>query len=361
MNLAGPVGKRLLVVGLPILAALAMHGTVAEVVATGLNDRWWLLAGGVAAFSLLIATAGVAFAVTRDRMTVVIVIVGCICSAVLVGFHWQVLAAAAIEAASIWTLSWNVRREEAARLKFSIVKILTYGATFTITLLLVAVAFFAYVGFSRGASTGQLQASIVETGVATLNRTLPVVYRDYRPDMTVNQLIEAQLPGTDELLQPLTKGSFTPQERQDFEQHLSESGIDPKSVDLDKILASQSGEREKFINELRAEIELARQAAIQAAIERIGTSFRTSLSGDQPVEDGLRAILRTQVERLTKPNERFVPPILAVSLFLTLVIFDGVYIWLAWLLASLCFWFYKTLGVVKPVVQTATVTRYEIG
>jgi len=348
------------VLGLPIAASAGFHASIGYVLRWGITEHWWAAALGVVLFSLVIASAGLAAAVTRTRQPLWIVPFGVAISSPLAGFAWQTAVGGGLEVAALVTLMINVRHEESGRVRFSVVKILTYGMTLVIALMLLGVAFFSYAGFSRGATTGKLQDALVEGTVKTLNGSLPVFLKGYAPAMTVDEFIGLQLPDIQAIVSDLSASGFTADDRAKFEQQLLGQGIDPKSADLDRLFAARPDERQVLVAEINRQLSETTQAAISTARDRIAESFGVTLQGSERVDDAFRKILHERISRLTRPNEHLVPPLLAISLFLTLELFTFVYIWLIWLMGLILFFLYRNFNLVLRVEEEVQAIRYEV-
>lgn len=348
------------VFAVPLAAAASLHLALGYILDHGLPGNWWVVGFGVTMFALTLAAVGLAAAVTRGPLCQWLLPLGVGGTAIFAGLAWQVGVGGVVEAAAMLMLILHVRHEEAGRIRFSVVKLLTYGLTLTITLMLLAVALFAYAGFSRNDSADSLQQSIIDSTLRALNTSLPLAVKNYVPEMTVDELIGQQLPDTTELVQGLRRGAFTQSEREEFETKLRADGIDPSAVDLDRLFSAKPEQREALFREIDIKIDETKRAAIDAARERIADSFKISISGNERVDAAMRKIVTQYVERFTRPNQRLVPPLLAVSLFLTLALFAGVYTWLTWLAGITLFAIYRKSKIVTMVEEDVRAIRYEV-
>lgn len=352
--------KLVFVLSLPALVALLLHLSLASLVFQGIHERWWLLAVVVLSFCSLLALAGIVGATTRGRTILFTLPIAVAATSLLLGIHWSVLLGFFVEWLALWLLLFNVRREADARLRLSMVKVLAFGMTISLVLILIAITLFTYRGFVQAVENGQLQRSVVDAAIAAVNRVLPSVYKQYSPDITVDDLIGNQLPSPRSVLDEYRSASQKSLDQSEYAQRLRDAGIDAERIDLDKVRILSQGEYEKLLSEIDTQFDAAKAEALRSAREELSSAVGVAIQGDARVEDALRVILDERIGRFTSQRLSVVAPVLSLSLFLTLIIFTGVYTWLVWGIASGAFWVLCVTGIVSQYEETTTVVRYRV-
>lgn len=352
--------KLVIVLCLPLLAGIVFHVSLGALVAGGIDERWWLIAVGLLAWCTLLALTGLVGAVTRQRWIVYVLPLSIALTGLLTGRHWTAFIGLTIEALALGLLMVNSRREAQSRVKFSPVKILSFGMTVSLAMMMASIALFSYQGFVKGAASGRLQSAVVDGAVASLNKTLPLAFKDYRPTMTVDELILSQVPTPNDLLQEFMNEPPPPERWLEIERRLRDIGVQTNEASWQQIQSLPRAEYRKFIGQLSRQIDQAQSEVLKSANEQVSQAVGVAISGNQPVQDALRQVVSQRLDRLIDAYSRFVAPVLSVSLFLTLAIFTAVYTWLIWGIAAASFWLLHLLGLIERQEEQTTVVTYRI-
>lgn len=350
--------RRLAVLAIPIAAAILTHAVLAPIFSTGIQSRWWMVAVGFVAICFCLSFTAIAGMLNLRRLDRAVMIGGIALSGLLIEVSWPVIFGGLLEAAAIWTLLHHVGRDANDRIRPSVIRSMAHGLFGSLVLFIAALSFFSYTGLSAHAVSGRLQDSLVESGVVALNRSLPLVYHEYRPPMTVDELIRRQLPTTDDLLQGFDLRQIEGPQRNELEGRLRDAGLDPASLNLEQLSARSTVEAEQLRRQLEQAVSEAQSAAVVEVREQLGETFDVMITDQTFVEDVLRMILRQRLDRLTDPHQRWLPPILAASVFFSLLVF----LWAFTLVTNGLAWFGLTVmvhtGLLRPVRQHVEVLRY---
>ncbi len=353
-------GKLVIVLCLPLLAGVVFHAALGSLVSRGIDERWWLMAVALLAWCAMLALTGLVGAVTRQRFILYVLPLALSLTGWLIGLDWTVFSGMVVEALALFLLILNSQREAKSRVKFSVVKILTFGMTVSLALMLASIALFSYQGFVKGAASGRLQTAVVEGAVASLNKTLPLAFKDYRPTMTVDELILSQVPTPMDLLNEFQNQPPPPERWPEIEQKLRAIGVETDQASWQQIQSLPRAEYQKFIREVSQQIEQAQTEVLKSAHQQVGQAVGVPISGQAAVQDALRQVVNQRLDRLIDAYSHFVAPVLSVSLFLTLAIFIAIYTWLIWGIAAASFWLLHLLGLIERREEQATVATYRI-
>lgn len=234
---------------------------------------------------------------------------------------------------------------------------LSRGVSFIVFSVLVAISlmYFQQLRVSN-ASAEELSNTLIDQTVAILERALPGFYSDYRPGMTIDELIGAQIPTADAILKDINFSAFTNQteQQQVLEQKLENLGLDPSIIAVD-VRQGESSVRQQIDGKL---IEFHSQTVDQARQE-LAKRFDVLLAGDDTVHDVLARIVGKQFNAYVRQYVNFVPVLLALALFFVLRVFTNLLqaaiVWCGWLYFRLC----RLLKLIRVTHQTVPAEKAE--
>lgn len=311
--------------------------------------RWPTIIAAFTLYFCLIALAGVIAIIVRSRFLTrgAYVLVAAL-PFVWFGVSFPTVIAALLLFISLWQFDWNVRTETAHRTHFAVFKSLHYGLGFAVTLSLLAVSFLFYSTVERSRPQA---ATPVDAAIAGASNA-------------VNQILALQVPSYDpaESIDALLRRTVMPQLENIITQGIAQAGnkgenegTEPSLTNPAQLLAmlGTTGAQavlQELPQNVRDELEKNPQdiekilaETQQQTIDQALASFRDQLigqlkvdaDGSTPIGDVVKQLLdRTLRPRLT-PYARFIPPVLALVMFVILQLFHAVYVPLISILAAL--------------------------
>lgn len=233
------------------------------------------------------------------------------------------------------------------------------GITFIIFAVLLSISLLYYQQL-RGShtTTEELSNRFIDQTVTLTERILPTVYKDYRPGMTVDELIGAQIPTADSILKDIKFDTLsTPTEQQQaLQQKLTELGLDSSQVKVDV----KQGEAQ-VKQQINAKLQEFRAQTIDQARQELSKRFGISLEGSDTVHRALVKVIGKQFDTYVRRYVTFVPALLALALFFVLrfftSLFQAVVVWFGWLYLRIL----RALKVVQITHQTVPAEKVEWG
>jgi len=233
------------------------------------------------------------------------------------------------------------------------------GITFVIFSVLMAISLLYYQQLRGGhTSTEELSAKFIDQTVTLSERILPIVYKEYKVGMTVDELIGAQIPTADSILKDVKFEAFTNQNQQQaaLQQKLTDLGLDPSVVTVDV----KQGEAQ-VKQQIDAKLQEFRQQTIDQARSELSKRLGIPLAGTDTVHAALTRVVGKQFDTYVKRYVVFVPVLLALSLFFILRFFtsllQAVVVWFGWLYLRLC----RAFKVIQISHQTVPAEKVEWG
>ncbi len=259
-------------------------------------------------------------------------------------------------------LSWGIESiadDMHNRLSVQPMLSLPRGITFAIFSVLAAISLLYYQQL-RGShvTTDELSNRLIDQTVTISEQALPTFYKDYRPRMTVDELIGAQMPTSDSILKDINFDSFTnqTQQQQVLQQKLQDLGLDPNQV---KVNVKQGQAEVK--RQIDLKLQEFRQQTIDQARGELTKRFAIPLQGSDTVHDALIRIIGKQFDAYVRRYVTFVPALLALALFFILRFFtsllQAVVVWFGWLYLRLG----RALKLVQITHQTVPAEKVEWG
>ena len=332
--------------------SLGLHLAFAFLLVHGLPGNWWVAAVAVILFSSLYGLCALGGVVVTERRLLYLMIGSITASICVMGFSWPALCGFVAEFFGFAVFTFAVQREAANRIRLSLAHVMAYTSTIGIALGLVAVSCIFYGVMNANVSSGKFQESIVSAGVTVFNDAARVAIRSYTPSMTVDDLIRQQLPTPTDLVRDINLSAVPASTVSDLTQRLSDAGIDPERIDLNAVISNRTLQEQALTAQVDQKFQELSQDIVAASRQQVADSIGMPLTGSERVEDAVHDLLAQRIARFTLPQLRFVPLILAATFFLTLLLFN----WLFVLLAILCARFLLFIGVHANVIVTVEVT-----
>lgn len=301
---------------------------------------------GVFAFALWLGSYGL-LAYVAPRWTMRLVLAAVVTLPILVYFRpglWTFVGAG-LTWLAVW---WGIERaHNDAHGRIKVQPHFTLPAAFSAiaTLIMIVVSLLYYQQLRGSARTSQeLVGRLSDQTVSVAERFLQTAFKEYRPDMTVDEVIGLQVPSAAELLKDI---DFDNLNQADLEERLREAlgsieGYDPADFELDP-----STTQEELTAELDAKLNEARTTLSAQVRENLADQFQVPINGADEAHDVLTRIVNHQFDRYAGDYIGTVPWLLALALFFILRIFVGIFVmgltWVGWLMLRL----YRSLHVVR--------------
>lgn len=337
--------------------AIAFHAFYAYILSHGLTGNLAVAAMAVIAFSGMYAVTALT-AVLTDTRWAAYALAGIVApTALIVGWSPPVLIGVVLEFLAIVLFVRAVQSESMNRIRISLPRVMAYSSAIGITLGLMAISSMAYHTLDQSVSSGVFQSRVVDMGVSGFNRTVPLVIKEYQPSMTVDELIRTQLPTPSDLISGLDLGTVPVTTRSELERRLADAGIDPSKINMDLVMQNSKFQQQQLADQVSAKYDELSGDVIDATRERLSDSIGVALSGNEHVDDAIRDVLNVRIRRFTLPQLRYVPLILTITIFLTLILFTWVFSLLAVLFARIGLSVGKHSGFIIESRETVEVVR----
>lgn len=312
-----PVGKVVLTSGLVIVGQVLFWFLLSRLFENGtrLTLEWAALGGvllAVMGFGLMIATTGFAAVMLRNHG----IYMGTVVVAALTHFIFftislpnSIVILLVVTGFILWRA--QVFSDARNRISFSSMAIITAGLAGTVTfcLLAVSVTYYSYLVEDEGSD--RLISGVVETAADTVNTVLPKYVEGYDPTMTLDEFL---LSSTENI------------------------------VDADAI----GGLGGDVINDaIREGLDAAEGEVLAESRKQFLATFDIQAEGTDSMGDIVTRAAERRIRGVLDPYKKFIPAILALSLFFVLRIFGFVYILIARGCAALVFGLMRATGVVQ--------------
>lgn len=271
--------------------------------------------------------------------------------------YWWTLGAGVIVVVLIaWALEF-INDDMHNRLTVQPLLSLPRGIPFIIIGVLTAISLLYYQQLrSSHATTDDLSNTLIDQTVTIAERALPTLYHDYEPGMSIDQLIGAQMPTADSILNEIqfTNLPTTAQKQEALSKKLQDLGIDANDA------AINTAQSQAIVKaELEARLAEFRAQTIDATRRELEQRLGVSVSGSDSVHDVLKRLVGKQFNTYVSRWVQFVPMLLALALFFILRIFTSLFqavvVWCGWLYLKLC----RGLNLVSVTHQTVPAERLQ--
>lgn len=220
----------------------------------------------------------------------------------------------------------------------------------TVTVIILAVSLLYYqqlLGSTR--TSDELSTRLSGQTVSLAERFLGNAFKEYRPDMTVDEVIGLQVPSAAELLKDL---NFDTLNQAELQEKLSDAlssieGFDPASFRLDP-----AANRSELERQLDAKLNETRRQLSTEVRQNLSDQFGVPISGNDLVHDVLVRIVNRQFERYVRNYVQFVPWLLVLALFFILRIFSSLFLWSASIIGWLVYRLYRSLHLIEVQHET---------
>ncbi|MFZ6035831.1 MAG: hypothetical protein ACOYUK_01695 [Patescibacteria group bacterium] len=245
----------------------------------------------------LVALTGVL--VTQRRYLLPACAIASATGVVFFGVSWWSVAAVVIMALGWMYWLREIRNDIKTRIKLIPQRTTSAGLTGVVVCMLLAISLMYY-GFLVGQRDFQSNVTdgLVDTGVGVVNIVLGKVYGEqYNPDMTLDAFL-----GSVARLESL------------------------KQQGMDEVNALAPAEDIEALNDVIAQgISQAEQEIISQARQEFLDTFKIEAGGDEHMESVVKKIATQNITTYVDPYRRFIPALLAVSLFFLLNVFSILY------------------------------------
>lgn len=256
----------------------------------------------------------------------------------------------------------NVRRETGLRKKFSVAKNIHYGMTGCIALTLVVLSLLFYGTTARdGLRTVSGAETIADFSGAAVNQFLSVKVPAFNPHESLDDFFYSVLS------EYMKNGALPPAPKEgDVAFDITDPGSSIEqlvSADLYPFLAQLPQDVRRRASEdpriLQQELARASNAAFQQQFTEMRNTFIQQVgitaTGETSMGEVVKMITGKYLTPKIKPYERWIPPLLALSLYFVLQIFSFLYIALINLFAMIALGLLRAAHLVALTKKTAEV------
>lgn len=236
---------------------------------------------------------------------------------------------------------WNIKGEMHDRISFSVAKIVRATLGLTLTLFIAAIALTLYARSLSDVGTPVSPITAFISGAsATTNRVLASVVKGYSPDETLDEFLLRLA-----LTQANTRGIASVPNKQQSSPFINQVTSTDTAAIVDRLPPDL---RRQIEQNAQLKEELVQQSApfVQEEIKQTREQFLKGLGvkadGSTTMSNLVHLVLAKQIEKFVGPYERFLPTLLALSLYFTLQIFSFIYSAAITLFAVALFWMLKS-------------------
>lgn len=270
-----------------LLANILQHGISFS---RGQNNAIMIL-WVILAFCLMFAIVGLAAVMIKNTLLFLLIAIVS-AGAYLVFFKFNIWSIGTLLLFIVAFLYWRqaVQSDMKSRIKFMPKKVMSTGMHSALALVILGISF-AYVGFfvqSQGGSN-KVVDGIAKATANIVNNVMPMVYKGYRPSMTLDEFI---LTGTSSITSSTLNNLGTNQESQ------------------------------KVINEV---ITKAQQQVVDESRDQFLKTFNIQAAGNEPMRSVIEKVVSSKFDPILKPYEKFIPIIIVLSIYFLLSIFLFIY------------------------------------
>ncbi len=308
-------------------------------------------------FFLFIAFSGLTGMLIRRQLSVFsIMVLAALAYLPFFGLSALTLLAFLAVLVGLTQFAWHLKTEQRERLRFSVSKVLRPGIGLTITLLLVAVSLTWYAMTTKraGPSASPLEA-FVNSAANTTNRVLASQVPGYNPSESLDAfllrqaLTQAQKESNRILEeQGVAVPTESSDESTDIVQQIGNVDLQALFSQLPAEVRAQAGtDPEALKQQLMQEGNARVEQELAQARDELLSNLQIEAEGNTPMGEVIRQFLFKQISRYIGPYEKFLPTLLALSLYFTLQVFAFLYVLFITMLCEFLFWLLKAAGVVS--------------
>lgn len=343
-----PIGKVVALVALAVAASVLFWWAVRLLLHFDLDLKRissivypvLLMAGSLGVF---LGIAGLAFYLLAGFLPrLLIAFLGAVASFIFFPISLFNLIAAALVAFSLYQWSSAVHGDVRSRQKITVVRSVSTAMPFTVTFLLIAIALTYYASLTNGDQRSQtFRNNLVDGATEIVNQILVKEFPGYRAEITLDEfIVNFGVKGFEQSL-----GSLLSEEKQQAEKQVKSveppPGLPPEFERLFK----------DYVN--RPPGELIPQAAIDEAVKKaegqvvaqIRQQFLDALGiqalGTDQMNLVIHRVVDQKVGQVLGPYLKFIPVLLALSVYFLLQIFSIVYILVARLVSVFVYWIFR--------------------
>lgn len=230
----------------------------------------------------------------------------------------------------------------------------------TVVFLLMIVVSMLYYQQIRGSSrtADELSERLSGQTISIIERFLPVAYKEYDPDMTVDDLIGLQIPSAKDLLKDI---NFDQLNQVELEQQLRESLSKIEGYPVEEFQLDPATSRAELEAALDLELAQSRRQLSENIRTSLSDQFQVQISGNARLHDVLTEIVNKQFERYVSQYVTVLPWLLALALLFILRVFSGVFVATSAMIGWLLLWLYRHLHILHISNETVPAERIEWG
>lgn len=271
-------------------------------------------------------------------------------------FSTWILITILILAVGLIIYSLRIHHEEKERIKFSLSHTMKFGLGLVVTLLILSITMIYYSTISKNQEEQGKAAidSAIEGSVDIINKILPARVRGYDPNMTLDEFLFRQMLTAANTLGGKVGEEVNNKKGEQPQGLIAQIQAEIKSGKIDiNQLPPEIREiitREDLKPEDLAAVPLIRslfQNQIDQSRDQLLKSVEVQANGNETISDVITKIVRKYAFQFLGPFEKYLVPIMAISLFFTLLAFNLVFQALIRLIALIIF---KILILIKFVV-----------
>lgn len=253
----------------------------------------------------------------------------------------------------------RLRSELNSYVKFSLIKIMRWGLGLTVIGLILAIALTFYITTTvKQRDTGkEAIESLVESSTNLANQIIPSRFEGYDPEMTLDEFIFQISAGVAEdisgELNKQIQSSFGNPYQEDTDVLVEELRRKVESGEINEAMLPPEIRDNLYSEDLTTEdlissqeVQILFQEQISNARDELLKNLGITASGSDKMSEVLTKIIRKYAFQFIGPYEKFITPLMAISLFFALSIFGFLYHALIKLIALIIF---KILHVVDFV------------
>ena len=219
---------------------------------------------------------------------------------------------------TLWRMS--VMSDANNRIQFTVMKVVNAGLGGAITFALLSVSFTYYSYLAGADGSDRLIEGIVSTTAQSANTFLPRYVNGYSPDMTLDEFI-----------------------RQSTTLDVSTIDVPPTSV---------------IGGAIKEGLNAAQGAIVEQSREQFLTTFNIQAEGTDRMGEVVKKIVARRIETLINPYKKFIPAVLALSLYFVLGIFRFLYVPLIQILSFIVFRIFLLVKIMR--IDTVMVERERV-
>jgi hypothetical protein len=220
----------------------------------------------------------------------------------------------------LWLSAVTVGRDLRDRIKINIHGTLVRNTSWAVLGVMLAVTLAQYQVIDRALGPNKSVDQLVTRTVAAVEKILPRFVKNYQPDMSLAELVGAEMPTADKIMANLKLDSkLTTSDQTKLQQQLKDQGIE--NPNLPALGASAAQVRQA----IDAELAKFQAQASSEMLTGLSDQLHVKLGTEKTTHDIITAILRQKLSPAALRFTAFIPPLVAVALFLLLRLFSPIF------------------------------------